>query len=180
MKVQVVSTDSFRSGYRFGIADNTGRVTMITWHSVYDDCEQCNALNIGSELVLSGVTDSYEGEVQIVPLYGGAIRVTKPSFMPGRLVPVGDLGRYVNQRAKIEGRITRVNRTDYGVELMVDDGTGEEEVFFWSNNWQRIPNSWQLQPGAVIQAAGTVDEFRGRYTVTPPLPYDVTVITPAR
>ncbi len=177
VKANVVSTESFSAGYKFTIADNTGRAVLLIWSSVYDDCAQCPFLNIGSEVVVKGVIDSFEGQVQVVPLFGDAVQVTKPAAgLPGRPVQIGDLHLYHEQRVKIEATVQRLTQTQYGMEIVVNDGSGEAEVFFWNNNWQRVPDSWRIETGAIIRVAGMVSEYRGFYTVTPALPYDLEIV----
>lgn len=174
----IVSTESFSKGYKFTMADNTGRVTLLIWSSVYDDCTQCPFLNIGATVIIKGIVDHFENTLQLVPLFGDAIQVIKPfSVLPGRPAQLGDLRLYHDQRVKIEATVQRLNQTKYGMEIVVNDGTGEADIFLWHNNWQRVTNKWQITTGTIIRVAGMVSDYRGFYTVTPSLPYDLEIVT---
>ena len=175
VKGRVVSAESFSRGYKFYVNDGTGTGLILIWSSVYDDMQYKNVLNVGAEVVVQGVIDRFEGKTQVVPLFGDAVQVTKPAGMSGREVKIADLGKYVNQRVMVDGRIQRIETNQYGTEIIFNDGTGDAEIFMWSNNYDRTPDKWQMKPGMLIRAVGKVDEYRGNFTITPALPYDVQV-----
>ena len=173
---KVVATSSFSKGYNFVINDTTGTVTILIWASIYDKCTQCNVLNVGAEVNISGVVDRYNNVLQIVPLFGDAIRITQPAPSDPAIVSIGNLGGFVDQRVTIQGSVHSVTQTQYGTEMVVKDETGSAELFVWSNTWPRIPSYSKIRAGTKIQASGMVSVYRNQYTITPALPYDVKIV----
>jgi DNA/RNA endonuclease YhcR with UshA esterase domain len=173
---RVVNAASFSGGFRFTLDDGAGRITLLLWHNVYDDCWDAPELNLGAMVRASGEIGQYEGDLQIVPDFGGDVKVTTPG---GPLAPqrdIGALGNHVGERVTISGAIIRVEGTGSGVKLFVGDDTGEVAVFIWQNILERIPNNTALgDPGTAVQVTGHVQTYRGNREVAPTLPYDVVV-----
>ena len=173
---KVVATSSFSKGYNFVINDTTGTATILIWASIYDKCTQCNVLNVGAAVNISGVIERYNNVLQIVPLFGDAIRVTQPAPSTPFIVSITNLGGFVDQSVSIQGTVQSVAQTQYGTEIVVKDDTGSAEIFVWSNTWPRIPGYSQIRAGAKIQASGMVSVYRSQYTITPSIPYDVKIV----
>lgn len=169
----VVNASSFSAGFKFTVADNTGRVSMVMFSNTYDDCWDKNVLNVGATVVVTGEIGRFEGELQIVPQWGGGVDVTAPAYAYAQPQTVANLPSVMGQRAMIEGEITEVDVTESFTKIDVNDGTGVVEVFLWNNIWVRVPNKAALAAGRRVKAVGIVGEFRGTLQLSPPLPYDV-------
>ncbi len=169
----VVSASSFSAGFKFTIADSTGRISMVMFSNTYDDCWDKNVLNVGAAVEVTGEIGRFEGELQIVPQWGGGVDVTTPAYAYAQPQTIANLPSVMGQRAMIEGEITDVDVTESFTKIDVNDGTGVVEVFLWNNVWERVPNKDGLAVGQRIKAVGIVGEFRGTLQLSPPLPYDV-------
>jgi DNA/RNA endonuclease YhcR with UshA esterase domain len=173
----VVNTASFASGFKFTLSDGTGQVTLLMWHDVYDECWAAPQLNRGATVTATGEVGMFEGELQIVPDFGGDVKVTAVGgpFAPAR--NIGDLGNHLNELVEIRGQINRVESISSGAKLFVMDDTGEVVVFVWSNILDRVPNNVALGvPGTRVRVVGAVEEFRSNREVVPALPYDIEVL----
>ena len=174
----VVSTASFSGGFKFTLSDGTGQVTLLMWHNVYDECWAAPELNRGATVQATGEVGVFEGELQIVPDFGGDVRVTAVGapFAPER--NIGELGNHMGEIVQITGQINRTEGTSSGAKLFVIDDTGEVLVFVWNNILDRVPNNVALGvPGTRVRIIGAVEEFRSNREVLPVLPYDIVVLS---
>jgi RecJ-like exonuclease len=173
----VVSVASFSGGFRFRLNDGTGQVTLLMWHDVYDNCWDAPQLNRGATVEATGEIGLFEGELQIVPDFGGDVRVTA---VVGSLAPdrnIGDLGNHLGELVQITGHINRIETISSGAKLFVTDDTGEILVFVWNNILDRVPDNVALGvPGTQVRVIGTVEEFNSNREVVPALPYDIEVL----
>lgn len=173
---QVIATDSFSAGYKFTLSDGSGQVTLLMWHSVYDDCWDAPRLNWGATVRATGQVGQFEGEWQVVPRFGGNVKVSAAGSSPP-LQPIGNLGDLMGQRVTIQGQINRVEGTSSGAKLFVSDESGEILLFVWNNTLNRIRNNVALGvAGTRVRVVGIVQEFRGNREIVPTLPYDVEVL----
>jgi RecJ-like exonuclease len=173
----VVRTASFSGGFKFTLSDGTGEVVLLMWHNVYDDCWDAPTLNRGAMVRATGEVGTFEGELQIVPDFGGDVKVTAVGgpFAPAR--NIGELGNHLGQLVQITGQITRLESTGSGPKIFVSDDTGEIVVFVWSNILARVPNNVALGvPGTRVRVVGVVQEYNSNREVVPALPYDIEVL----
>jgi DNA/RNA endonuclease YhcR with UshA esterase domain len=174
----VVGSASFSAGLKLTLDDDTGRVVLLLWHDVYDDCWSAAGLNLGARVRATGRVGSFEGETQVTPRWGGAIDVLEPAAAwaePREMASLGaqDQGR----RVMIEGQVIRTEGLSSAVKVFVRDATGEVLVFIWRNVLDRIQNNVGLgTEGSHVRVVGTVDIYRGTLEVVPTLPTDVTVL----
>ncbi|MFN3763088.1 MAG: OB-fold nucleic acid binding domain-containing protein, partial [Anaerolineae bacterium] len=61
---QVVSVASFSKGFKFTLDDGTGRVVLLMWHNVYDDCRDARKINIGARVRATGTVGTHGSELQ--------------------------------------------------------------------------------------------------------------------
>lgn len=172
----VVGTSSFSQGFKFVLDDGSGRVTLLMWHNVYDDAWDAPSLNIGATVRATGLVGEFEGELQIVPDWGGGVQVLVPAGAFATAQNIGDLGNHVGQLVSITGQVVRLEGSGSGVNVFVADDTGETAVFIWNNVFERIPNNSALNAaGTTVQVVGWVQLFRSNRQVVPALPYDIVV-----
>jgi DNA/RNA endonuclease YhcR with UshA esterase domain len=174
---QIIATASFSHGYRFTLDDGSGRITLLMWHNVYDDCWDAPQLNLGATVTVNGRTSLFNDELQIEPRFGSQVKVAAAGGPVGTPRTIGDLDQHMGQLVSITGTIERVESGSAGVRLFVRDESGEIPVFIWHNTLERIPNNTALgQPGTTVRVHGRVQEFRNNREVVPTLPYDVVVL----
>ena len=172
----VVFTESFSRGFKFTVADDTGRVIVLLWDTTYDTLPGRNTLNIGSNVTVTGKVGRYEGELQVTPYEAANVIINSPAYAWGQLTAVNQLRPKLNQRVMVEGTVSRSSSNEYGTDLFINDGTGEVELFIWNNIFQRMPNQSALKTaGTNVRVVGQVDEYRGQLQIVPALPYDVVI-----
>ncbi|MBC7226479.1 MAG: hypothetical protein H5T61_04520 [Thermoflexales bacterium] len=174
---QVVSTASFSKGFKFTLDDGTGRVVLLMWLNVYDDCRDAHKINLGARVRATGTVGTYENELQIVPDWGRQVRALQAAAPSAPARPIASLtAADEGQRVMIEGTVARIEKGESNVRLFVTDGSGEILVLLWPNIYERVPNREQLDaPGTAVQVVGTVQIYKGTLEVIPALPYDVVV-----
>jgi DNA/RNA endonuclease YhcR with UshA esterase domain len=175
---QVVRTESFSAGFKFTLDDGTGRVILLIWHDVYDDCRDAPEINLGAQVRATGEIGEYDGELQIQPSFGGDVEAVEGA---GPWAPARDVGSLSGddegQRVMIEGSVTRVEGRDTWAKVFVGDETGQALVFIYQNVLARIPNNSALgQEGTRVRVVGVVERYGGDLEVVPALPYDVVVL----
>lgn len=174
---QIVTTASFSHGFKFTLSDGTGRVTLLMWGNVYDDCWDAPKINLGATVRATGTVGQFEGEWQVEPDFGGDVKVTAAAAPLPPTQAIGSLGDYMGQRVTATGEISRIEGTSSGVKLFVTDESGEILIFVWNNILDRIPNNQALGvPGTKVRVVGFVQEFRSNREIVPALPYDVEVL----
>ena len=169
----VVNTSSFSHGFKFTLADDTGRITLLLWHNVYDECWDCGGLNIGASVVATGEIGRFDGNLQVAPNWGSGVKVTNPAYAWAQPQTINNLANFKGQRVMVEGNITDTFSNEQFTKLQVNDGTGTVEIFMWKNLWDRVAVRHQLTTGTHVKAVGVVGEFNGTIQVQPMLPVDV-------
>ena len=174
----VIDTASFSTGLKFTLDDGTGRIVLLMWHDVYDDCWDAPEINLGAKVLATGEVSQYEGELQIQPGFGGDVKAVEgaPPLVPQR--EIGSISsEEEGQRVTIEGEVVRVEGLRSAAKVFVGDETGEILVFIWGNVLDRVANNTGLgTPGSCVRIAGIVEVYRGNLEVVPTLPNDMVVL----
>jgi DNA/RNA endonuclease YhcR with UshA esterase domain len=176
---EVIETASFSAGFKLTLADRSGRIVLLMWHDVYDDCWDASQINIGAKVRASGTVDQYEGELQIQPGFGGDVKAVEGAVAWATPRDIGLLtSDDAGQRVMIEGEVVRVEGLSSAVKVFVSDGTGEVIVLVWRNVLDRITDNTGLgTPGSRVRAVGVVAVYQNNLELIPALPTDVTVLT---
>jgi len=171
----IVEVESFSKGFKFTLADNTGRIVLLTWDEIYDSIAQREGLHNGALVQVNGTIDTFEGELQIVPPDSNDVIVLNATkdHVPERhtgSISSADVGLW----ATIEGQIVNVKPFSSGLRVHVDDGSGEVLVLFWQNVLERVPGGTEsLVTGGRVRVSGCVAEYQGALEVVPAVPFDV-------
>jgi DNA/RNA endonuclease YhcR with UshA esterase domain len=178
VEAQVVGAESFSAGFKFTLDDGTGQIVLLMWQDVYDDCWDAPEINLGARVRATGEVGEYEGELQIVPGFGGDVKAIEGAGPWAAPRDIGTLsGSDAGQRVMIEGSVIRVEGGETWAKIFVGDDTGEVVVFIWRNVLDRIPNHTGLGvEGTRVRVFGLVEIYRDNLQVTPALPYDVIVL----
>ena len=174
----VVGAASLPSGFKFTLDDGTGRVVLLMWHEVYDDCWDAAEISLGARVRATGEVGQYEGELQVQPDFGGDVKAIEGTTAQATWREIGSLSSSdEGQRVTIEGEVIRVEGLRSAAKVFVSDGTGEIVVFLWRTVLDRIANNTALgTPGSRARVVGIVEVYRGNLQVTPTLPNDVVVM----
>jgi len=175
---RVVDAASFSAGFKFTLDDESGRIVLLMWHDVYDDCWDAPELKLGATVRSTGEISQYEGELQVQPGFGGGVKVIEGATAWAAPREIGTLGGDdEGQRVMIEGEIVRVEGLSSAVRVFVSDGTGEIIVFVWRTVLDRIANNTGLGvEGSRVRVVGTMQTYGSNWEVVPQLPNDVIVL----
>lgn len=175
---EVVGTASFSHGFKFTLDDGTGRIVLLMWHDVYDDCWDANQLNLGTQVQATGKVGYYEDEMQLEPDFGGDVKALESAPASAPEYDIGAIsGEYEGQRVMIEGEVVRVEGLSSAVKVHLSDDTGQVVVFIWRNVLDRIADNTALgTEGSRLRVVGEVAKYEGNLEVIPTLPNDVTVL----
>lgn len=169
----VVASASFSQGFKFTLADESGRAVLLMWHNVYDDCWDRAVLNIGARVLVSGEVQRFNGELQIEPQWGGGVQVLTPAYAWAVTQRIADLAAVEGQRALVDGQVTAIEVGSDFTRLQLADESGGVEVFIWANVWQRVAQRDAIAVGTPLRVVGTVGRYRGTLQLVPALPVDV-------
>lgn len=174
---EIVTAAGFSHGYRFTLDDGSGHITLLMWHSVYDDCWDAPELNIGATVTVSGTTSLFEDDFQIQPRFGSQVKVESAGDFTAASPDISDLAQYMGEIVSITGTVEEIDSGSAGVRFLVSNESGAVPVFIWHSNLERIPDKEALnEPGSLIQVQGIVQEFRSNLEIVPTLPYDVVIV----
>ena len=174
---RVTAVSSFAGGYTFRLNDENGRLTLLMWNNVYDDCWDAPQLNIGATVQATGEIGEYEGEMQIAPNFGGDVKVTIAGAASALAYPIGELGNHIDERVTVTGSVVRVEGAGSGTKIFIADDTGEVLIFIWQNTLDRVPHNTALGgAGTRVRVTGVVQLYRSNREIVPVLPYDVVVL----
>jgi DNA/RNA endonuclease YhcR with UshA esterase domain len=62
----VTETYTFSSGFKCTLDDGTGEIAVLVWKDVYDTLAAPDALGPGARVRVTGVVDSFQGELEVV------------------------------------------------------------------------------------------------------------------
>jgi len=178
----VVGADSFSHGFRFTLDDGGGRIVLLMWHDVYDECWDRVQIRLGATVRATGQVSQYEGQLQVEPRFGGDVRVTRASNLRAPLREIGSIAAAdQGQRVMIEGQVVRTEGLPSAVKVFLrDDGPeapGEIPVLVWRNVLERVVDNVGLgTPDSRVRVVGTVQIYRSNLEIVPVLPTDVTVL----
>ena len=133
-----------------------------------------SGLNLGAEVSVEAEVNEYQGVLELQPNSGRDVVILTPGSNAS--VPLTKVNQLLKpgQLVAIEGKITEVKPFSSGINLSVDDGTGNVRVTLFNNVLAYVPNRDGLVAGANVRVVGKT-EFFGRMQVVPALGYDVTL-----
>jgi DNA/RNA endonuclease YhcR with UshA esterase domain len=171
---KVVEAASFSAGFKFLIDDGTGRVNLTLFEDNYKFVPNRAGLNLGADIHIVAELAEYQGVLELQPKSGRDVTILSPGSSAGvPLTTINQLGK-PGQFVAIEGRITDVRPFSAGLNVFVDDGTGNVRVTLFNNVLAYVPNRTGLVADAQVRVVGKTDFF-GRVEVVPALGYDVTI-----
>lgn len=178
----VVEVTSFSAGFKLTLDDGQGRIVLLMWHDVYDDCWDRSQINLGALVRAQGEVTQYEGTLQIEPGAGADVKVIQSAKAQAPLREIGSIsGADEGQRVMIEGEVVRTEGLPGAVKVFLrnDEGgsVGEIVVFVWRNVLDRVADNRGLgTPGSRVRVVGQVQVYRSNLELVPALPNDVMVV----
>lgn len=178
----VIDAASFSRGFSFVLDDGHGRMTLLVWHEVYDDCWDRAAINLGATVRARGQLGEYEGQLQIEPRFGRDVKVIDPGVVQAPRRDISSLtADDQDRRVMIEGEVVRTEGLDSAVKVFLRDRPSADQreipVFIWRNVLDRITDNAGLGTyGSLVRVVGQVQVYRSNLEIVPLLPSDVTVL----
>ncbi len=168
--------DPFSAGVKFTLDDGTGQITLLLWSDVAESAPE--GLGAGTQVVVTGQVEEYQGELELIPRNAGEIRVTGVGAVPtedevkvedgGEARAIGDVtSADVGATLLLAGTLGEPQTFSKGVKFPLDDGTGTIILLLWQNVYDAIHDADRLVAGARVEAAGRIDEYRGDLEIIP-------------
>jgi len=180
IKGTVLEAGNFSKGFRFVVADDTGRIDVTYFESVFDTLSKPELVRVGAVAQITGRVDEYEGKFSIIPnrgketlVFSNTVRTVDHRELGG--LNNGDHGAII----LVEGEVHSVEKFDNGVDVLIFDATGTQKVRLYNVVAARIKKD-VLVTGSKVSVTGKVKatrKFGLRIDVA--LPSDVVVITSA-
>jgi RecG-like helicase len=133
-----------------------------------------SGLNLGAEVLVEAEVSQFNGVLELQPNSGRDVVILTPGSSAN--VPLTTVNQLLKpgQFVAIEGKITEAKPFSAGLNLSVDDGTGNVRVTVFNNVLAYVPNRDGLVAGVSVRVVGKTDFF-GRMQVVPALGYDVSL-----
>ena len=176
IKGTVMEAGNFSKGFRFVVADDTGRIDVTYFENVFDTLSKPALLQVGAVAQITGRVDEYEGKFSIIPNRGRETLVFSSTV---RTVAHRDLGGLNNGDhgaiILVEGEVHSVEKFDNGLDVLIFDQTGTQKIRLYNVVAGRV-NKSALVTGSKVSITGKVRATR-KYglRVEPALPSDVIV-----
>ncbi|MCJ7549620.1 MAG: OB-fold nucleic acid binding domain-containing protein [Anaerolineae bacterium] len=167
---RVVMLEGLAGGVKATLDDGTAQILLLLWDDVHRDLEAPATLDIGAEVAVTGEVQIYREELEVVPAAAKDVEILKPAELPP-WVELGDLsatdaGRVVRAR----GVLREPQGFSAGVKVVLEDGTGDIVVLFWSQLYQTLAPA--PQAGQQVEVVGVIDVFNDELELVPRSNYD--------
>lgn len=94
------------------------------------------------------------------------------------LIPLGDLPGMLGQEVTVEAVVTWIRSSSSGFSFLLDDGTGQVDLWMWLSVYDDCWDAPELAVGARVRAHGAVGQYEDRWQLEPGYGGDVQVLTP--
>jgi len=185
LRARLLSTKSPDPGSRqphsFYLSDETGTIRVVIWQNVWDQLENKESFQAGLTLDVYGEVSTFKGSRQVAVNNPKWLRVapvaqTLPDSIfreqktegtdPYVEVSIGALNlSLVGKQVRLRGTVSAVEASPaprVPTRVILKDNTGEAEVIFWTEVETKLTSETRPVVGMEWEAAGTLDEFRGK------------------
>ncbi len=174
---QIVLAESYAGGFKFGLRDLTGTITLLVPESIYKTMPALNTLRPGAVVRAAGRVAFFQGDTQLEPVTAADVSILVPGEPSDELpIAIGQIALGdVNDTLTVEGNITAAETFSQGLRVTVTDDTGSITLLLWQNVLNYVPDSDQLQPGPRVRVTGLIQEYRGALEIVPQIGFDVVI-----
>lgn len=174
----VVGERRFKSGMRYVVADDTGKITLVLFDRELQQVAQPDQLTEGATLNITGKVDFYQQEVQIVPVRGTDVVVVAPA-PPIAHIAIGALGQAdLGKTVAVRGVVVGASNFSAGFKLTLNDGSGQIAVTLFENTYDGLAKPEHVNVGATLTVTGKVNAFAGELEIVPSAGHKVRVAAP--
>lgn len=174
---QIVLAESYAGGFKFGLRDSTGTITLLLPESIYNTIPAPDTLRPGAVVRATGRVAVFQGDMQLEPVTAADVSILVPGPPPDELpIAIGQIALGdVNGTLTVEGNITAAETFSQGLRVTVTDDTGSITLLLWQNVLNYVPDSDQLQPGMHVRVTGLIQQYKGALEIVPQIGFDVII-----
>jgi DNA/RNA endonuclease YhcR with UshA esterase domain len=170
----VTEASNFSAGFKLTLNDGTGQIALVLFENVFDSLAKPADVNVSATLTVTGRVEEFNGELEVIPSSGGAVKVGALPKREAKAYKLGAItGNDHNAVVQIEGQVAAIDKFENGLDVLVKDDSGAQMVRLWNVVAERVP----LKVGDAVRVVGRVRAARNRgITIDVALPSDVTVV----
>jgi DNA/RNA endonuclease YhcR with UshA esterase domain len=196
---KIVETSNFSVGFKYGVADDTGKMAVTYFERTYDQLPKPELLRVGAVVQITGRVNEFQGDYELVPNRARETLVLTPTVQLNQIVRVTrtpsetvanvqsvpyatkrDIGSLNNgdhgAMVQVEGVVFSVEPFETGNDIVISDKTGAQKVRLWNVVNKRVGKDVFVK-GTKINVIGKVRASRSRgLRIEPALPFDVVVV----
>lgn len=174
----VVGERRFKSGMRYVVADDTGKITLVLFDRELQQVAQPSQLTEGATLNVTGKVNFYKQEVQIVPVRGTDVIVAVPA-PPITHVAISALGQTdLGKTVAVHGVVVGASSFSAGFKLTLNDGSGQVAVTLFENVYDGLAKPEHVNVGATLTVTGKVNAFANKLEIVPSAGHKIRVAAP--
>ena len=176
----------FSAGFKFGLDDGSGEVTVLLWQDTYEGLSDPAALAAGAQVRVTGEVSIYRGKIEVVPSRamdvevltpgsGGTTESTAPEVPLSALTP-----DRIGETVAVRGTVVDTASFSGGFKFTLDDGAGQVVLLLWLATYDDLADPAGLNLSAQVRATGRLEAYEGTLQVVPASGADVEVLAPGR
>jgi RecJ-like exonuclease len=166
VQAEVVSQRRFKSGVRFELKDDTGKMTLVVFDRELKQAPK--ELGEGATVNVTGKIDFYKKEKQIVPVRGTDVIVIRPAKLAEPPLPIIEIKNTDKDKlVTVQGTVAEATNFSTGFKFVLNDGTGQIRVVFFENVFDGLAKPSELNVGAIVRVAGRVDLYNNELEIIP-------------
>ncbi len=169
----VVEAFNFSAGFKLGLNDGTGRITVTLFENVFDALTRPEQINVGATLSVTGKVSAFGSGLEIIPGAAGRVRVVAPPNRDVRQYALSAIsGSDHGAVVRVAGQVAEVKPFEGGSDVLIRDETGAQRVRLRQVVAKRV----KLRVGDLIEVIGRVHASKAKgVTIEVALPGDVQV-----
>ncbi|MCS7056989.1 MAG: OB-fold nucleic acid binding domain-containing protein [Thermoflexales bacterium] len=169
----VDEASNFSAGFKLGLRDDTGRITVTIFERVFDALSKPEQINVGATLRVTGEVNAFRGALEITPGSAQRIHVVAPPVRDVKQYALSEIsGNDQNAIVRVIAEVVRVQPFDKGIEVLIRDETSAQRLRLYQVVARRV----KLKPGDMIEVIGRVKASKSRgVAIEVALPGDVQV-----
>ena len=153
IKGTVQEASGFSKGFKFVVGDETGKVALTYFDSVYDALpkEDQARLNVGAVIQVNGRVSEYNGKFDLIPNKPRDTVIITPTQRSVTARDLGGLNRGDHGAiVHVKGEFYSEQAFDGGVEWLIFDSSGTQKVRLYDSVLKRIAQRDLVKAGSKV------------------------------